>query len=158
METLILTYTKSSHTLEAASAVAEGSRAAGSRADEVMVRDLDAAALVSYDGLIGGSPCYYGLVASGIAGPMVKALRAPEPGSLNGKRCGGTAVQAAPGAERAVEPIGVILQKGRAEYLPSPIITAGVPMTWSRGSIWGPVPKGGFVPMAPSLYNSRRLQ
>ena len=145
MKTLILYYTRSGHTLEAANAVAEGIRAAGSEADVVMARDLDPASLAGYDGLIVGSPCYYGLFASGVAGPITKALQALEPDALSGKRCGGIAVQAATGAKHTVESIGTMVQeKGCAGYLPGPVATAGVPMSVVKGPRMGPRAKERF--------------
>lgn len=134
MRTVILYFSKTGHTLEAANAVAEGIRSAGSEADLVSAKDFDVAALARYDSLIVGSPCYYGVVASGIAGPVAKALRALGPDALGGKRCGGISVQAAVGAKNTVKSIGTVLQeKGCDEYLPGPVATAGTPMSVVKG-------------------------
>jgi flavodoxin len=135
MKVLILYYTKTGHTLEAANATAQGIRSAGSEADLVTVKAFDAADLAHYDALIVGSPCWAGsLTPLGVAEPMVKALDALAPGSLAGKRGSGISVHSGIGGATTVRTIGEILaQKGCEDYRPGPVARAGVPFSLWKG-------------------------
>ncbi len=139
MQVLVLYYTKTGHTLEAANAVAEGIRAAGSSVDIVPIQDFQATLLNSYDALIVGSPCWAGAFGGpGIAQPIAKALGALAAESLAGKRCGAISVYAGKGGEATVKSLGAFAQgRGCRDFRPGPVAQAGVPL-----SLWvGPAVK-----------------
>ena len=135
MKVLILYYTKTGHTLEAANATAEGIRSAGSEADMVSVKNWTPASVADCDALIVCSPCWAGSVtSSGVATPITRALDSLPPGALQGKRCSGISVHSGMGAETTVRTIGQILaQKGAEDYRPGPVARAGVPFSLWKG-------------------------
>ena len=76
MRVLILYYSKTGHTLEAANATAEGIRSAGSAADMTDVKGFLPEDVAAYDGFIVGSPCWAGSVTPwGVAKPVLNAFR-----------------------------------------------------------------------------------
>lgn len=135
MKVLILYFTKTGHTLEAANATAEGIRSAGSEVDLVPIKDFNAVELAYYDALIVGSPCWNGAISSsGVAKPITQALNTLTPETLKGKRCGGISVNASMGGENTVKTMGKILaQKGCEDYRPGPVAKAGVPLSLWKG-------------------------
>jgi flavodoxin len=134
MKVLILYHTKTGHTLEAANAVAEGIRSAGSEAHLVTAKDFDGGKLTNYDALIVGSPCWFGSVVGGIATPVQKALDSLPPDALLGKRCGAVSVGAFMGAKGTVAALGTALeQKSAAEFKSGPTALAGVPLSVIKG-------------------------
>jgi flavodoxin len=134
MNVLILYHTKTGHTLEAANAVAEGIRSAGSEANLVIAKDFDGGILANYDALIVGSPCWFGSVVGGIATPVQKALDSLPTDALRGKRCGAISVGAFMGAKGTVAALGAVLeQKGADELRLGPTARAGVPLSVIRG-------------------------
>jgi flavorubredoxin len=135
MKVLILYFTKTGHTLEAVSAVAEGIISAGSDVDVVDTKGFRSESISGYDALIVGSPCWAGSVgAPGIAGPVTKALKTLPAGSLAGKLGGAISVNSGVGAERTVQSLGVVLRNmGCASFRPGPTARAGVPLSIIRG-------------------------
>jgi len=135
MNVLIIYYSKTGHTLEVATATAEGVRAAGGDAELVGARDFSAAMVERFDGVIVASPCWAGSIArSGVAGPVARALRTLAPGALNGKRCGGISVHAAIGGATTIKTLGELLSsKGATSYAPGPVAKAGAPLSLWRG-------------------------
>ncbi|MBC8232120.1 flavodoxin domain-containing protein [bacterium] len=134
MKILLLYYTKTGHTLEAANATVTGIRSAGAEVDLVNVKDFNPGEMTNYDALIVASPCHAGSLTEGIAKPIKKALQSLEPVALQGKRCGGISVNSGTGGERTVKSIGAILTaKGCQEYLPGPVAKAGVPLSLWKG-------------------------
>jgi menaquinone-dependent protoporphyrinogen IX oxidase len=134
MKVLILYHTKTGHTLEAVTAVAEGIRVAGSEVDLVEAKGFDTAQLTNYGALIVGSPSWWGSVVRGIATPIQKALDGLGSDALRGKRCGAISVGAFAGADKTVTNIGAILAaKGCAEFKPGPTARAGVPLSLVKG-------------------------
>jgi len=146
MKVLVLYYTKTGHTLEAANATAEGIRAAGSQVDLVPVGSLDAIDLASYDALIVGSPCWAGsLTPLGVAEPVVKALETLAPGALEGKRGGGISVHSGIGGATTVRTIGeMLVQKGCEDYRPGPAARAGIPLSLWKGPSVSPEDEARF--------------
>ena len=139
MKVLILYFTKTGHTLEAASAIVEGIYSAGSQAHLVDTEDFSAADLANYDALIVGSPCWGGIFGAGVARPIVKALDTLKPGDLQGKKCSGISVHAGKGADNTVKTLGETLrQKGCQDYTPGPIARAGVPFSLWKGPAVSP--------------------
>jgi flavodoxin len=134
MKVLILYHTKTGHTLEAANAVAEGIRSAGSEVDLVTAKEFGSGQLADYDALIVGSPCWFGSVVGGIATPIQKAFDGLSADALQGKRCGAISVGAFLGAEGTVAALGALLeQKGADEFKPGPTARAGVPLSVIKG-------------------------
>ena len=135
MKVLILYYSKSGHTLEAANATAEGIRSAGSEADIVAVTDFDASLIAKYDGLIVGSPCWAGSVTgAGIANPIKQAIKPLAIDALEQRRCGGISVYAITGGNNTVRAIGKqLIKKGCSNYMPGPSAKAGVPLSTVKG-------------------------
>jgi flavodoxin len=135
MKVLVLYFTKTGHTLEAANATAEGIRASGSEADLIAAQDFDAAQLAGYDALIVASPCWAG--SAGVPmlpRPLDRALAALSVEALRGVRCGGISVHSGIGGEKTVEQIGETLaQKGNTDYRPGPAARAGVPLSLWKG-------------------------
>jgi flavodoxin len=134
MKALILYYTKTGHTLEAANAIAEGVTGAGGEVTLVSVSDFVPAAIAAYDVLVVGSPCWKGAVgAEGIADPVSKAL-ASMGGEVLGKLCAGFAVNSGAGGEKTVQSIGAILNRmGCKRYYSGPVGKAGVPLSLWKG-------------------------
>lgn len=139
MKVLILYFSKTGHTLEAASATAEGIRAAGSEGDVVEADDFEAGAVADYEGLIVASPCWSGSVTPwGVARPILRALDSLQPESLKGKRCGGISVHSTTGGKTTVKSLGNLLaERGCEDYRPGPAGKAGVPLSLWTGPAVG---------------------
>jgi flavodoxin len=136
MKVLILYFTKTGHTLEAANSVAEGIKNAGSEVDLANVKDFASDRLSGYDALIFGSPCWAGSISkkAGIANPLKTFLSELKADALNGKKCGGIAVHAGNGGDVTLKNIGAILMdKGCEEYRPGPVARAGSPLSLWKG-------------------------
>jgi hypothetical protein len=72
--------------------------------------------------------------ASGIAGPLEKALSSLPEGALRDKQCGAISVNSFLGGEKTVASIAAILkQKGCTNPLAGPVVKAGVPMSLWKG-------------------------
>ena len=135
MKVLILYYTKTGHTLEAANATAAGIRSAGSEADLVTVKNFRPQTIADYDALIVGSPCWAGSITpGGVAKPVLRTLAFLPSDSLKGKRCGGISVHSGTGGETTVRTIGRLLtEKGSEDYRHGPAARAGVPFSLWKG-------------------------
>ena len=134
MKVMMVYHTKTGHTLEAANALAEGIRSAGSEADLVTAKQFSAGQVAGYDALIAGSPCWFGSVVGGIAAPLQAALERLDAGALQGKKCAAISVGSFGGAKGTVAAMGAILQqKGCAEFIPGPTARAGVPLSVVKG-------------------------
>ena len=138
MKVLILYFTKTGHTLEAANATAEGIRSAGSEAALIEAQAFDPAQLASYDALIVACPCWAGVADQFLLPkPMERALTALAAETLQGVRCGGISVHSGAGGENTVRHLGETLaQKGNKDYRPGPAARAGVPFSlWVGPSV-----------------------
>ena len=138
MQVLILYFTKTGHTLEAANATADGIRSAGSEADLVAAQAFDAAQLAGYDALIVASPCWAGVADQFLLPkPMERALTVLAADALQGVRCGGISVHSGAGGENTIRHLGEVLaQKGNTDYRPGPAARAGVPFSlWVGPSV-----------------------
>ena len=127
MKTLVLYYTKSGHTLEAVTPLVDGIRSTGSEAEIVSVEKFNSSMISDYDAFIVGSPCWAGSVSStGVAAPLVKALKSLPENILKGKLCGGIAVNAQYGGETTLSHIKDLLSmKGCEKFSSGPIAKAG---------------------------------
>ena len=135
MKVLILYFTKTGHTLEAASATAEGIRSAGSEADLIAAQDFDPAQLAGYEALIVACPCWAGVADQFLLPkPMERALTALAADALQDVRCSGISVQSGMGGENTIRHLGEVLaQKGNADYRPGPAARAGTPFSLWKG-------------------------
>jgi multimeric flavodoxin WrbA len=146
VKVLILYFTKTGHTLEAANATAEGIRSAGSVADLITAQDFDAAQLTGYDALIVASPCWAGAVGRPmLARPIDRALTVLATDGLRDKRCGGISVHSGMGGENTVKHIGERLtEKGCTDYRPGPAAQAGAPLSLWKGPPVSPQDEARF--------------
>ena len=138
MKVLIIYHSKTGHTLEAATATAEGIRSAGSEVDLVSAKKFKAVMITDYDGLIVGSPCWAGsITGSGVAAPIAKVMKALATDSLETKRCGSISVYSAMGGTNTLGALGKLLSgKGCKDYKPGPVAKAGVPFsTWTGPAV-----------------------
>lgn len=134
MNAIILYYSKTGHTLDAANAVAEGIRGVGGRVDVVSVYDFQAVGLLDYDALIVGSPCWAGSFLPGVAKPIMRIMDALSQWAVQGMVCGGFSVHSQLGGENTVRMIGGILKnKGCCTYYRGPATKAGAPMSLWTG-------------------------
>lgn len=135
MKVLILYYSKTGHTLEAANATAEGIRSVGSEAKVVSVTEFNSDSFTQYDGVILGSPCLAGSVTgAGVAKPLVRVLDSLPAGSLDNKACGGISVYSTAGGSNTVKALGkILLRKGCKDYQPGPVAKAGVAFSLWKG-------------------------
>jgi multimeric flavodoxin WrbA len=135
MKVLVLYFTKTGHTLEAANATAEGIRSAGAEVNLVTANDFDAAQLAGYDALIVASPCWAGSVGRPVLAPSIdRALAALDSDAVQSKRCGGISVHSGIGGENTIQRIGEILtERGCTDYRPGPAARAGVPFSLWKG-------------------------
>jgi flavodoxin len=135
MKIMILYFSKTGHTLEAANATAEGLRSAGAEVDLVALSDFAPEAIAQYDGLIVGSPCWAGsLPKSGVAKPLRKVLESLPANCLKGKRCGGISVHASKGGATTVGTLGRLTsQKVCEDYRPGPVAKGGSAMSLWKG-------------------------
>jgi multimeric flavodoxin WrbA len=146
VKVLVLYFTKTGHTLEAANATAEGIRSAGSEVDLVTAKDFDTAQLAGYDALIVASPCWAGSVGRPVLAPPIdRALAALGTDALREKRCGGISVHSGMGGENTVQHIGErVTQEGCTDYRPGPAARAGVPLSLWKGPSVSPEDEARF--------------
>jgi len=135
MNVLVLYYSRTGHTLEAAEAVAEGIRSVGSVADLIEAQAFDAGQLDECDGLIVASPCWAGSAGRPmLPKPMSRALEAMGAETLAANRCGAISVYAAAGGEGTVQHLGELLaSKGCSDMRAGPVAKAGVPLSLWKG-------------------------
>lgn len=138
MKILILYYSKTGHTREAANATAEGIRSAGSEVDVIELANFQVSTLKRYDGLIVGSPCWAGSVTgAGVAIPLLHPLKSLPADCLAGKRGGGISVHCATGGANTVNALGKLLTRKRCtDFRPGPAAKAGLPFSpWKGPSV-----------------------
>jgi multimeric flavodoxin WrbA len=135
MKVLILYYSKTGHTLEAANAISDGIKSGGSTSYIVSVDKFKSSILKKYDAIIVGSPCWAGVVSkNGVASPVTKTLNTLKGDSLKGKIGGGFAIEAIGGGISTVTTLGNILtSKGCDKYIVGPIAKAGTVLSISKG-------------------------
>ena len=135
MKVLVLYFSKTGHTREAAEAVAQGIRAAGSTAQLIQATHFRADQLAEYDALIVASPCWAGSAGMPmLPKPLAGALAKLGAKDLAQKKCGGISVHAAKGGEGTVRRLGEIaMQKGCTDFVPGPVARAGTLLSVHRG-------------------------
>ena len=146
VKVLILYFTKTGHTLEAANATAEGVRSAGSEVELIAAQGFDSAQLTDHDAFIVASPCWAGSVGRPmLARPIDRALTALATDALRDIRCGGISVHSGIGGENTVQHIGEVLtQKGCTDFRPGPAARAGVPLSLWKGPSVSPEDEARF--------------
>lgn len=136
MNVLIVYFSKTGHTGEAAHAIATGVKEAGSEVKIVKNDEFSASLLANYDAVLFGTPCRFGGVSSklGVAPIIKKMLLALPENSLAGKKCGGFSIHFGGGAKHAVTNMGKIIStKGCTDYVAGPIAAAGAPLSLWTG-------------------------
>ena len=146
MKVLVLYFTKTGHTLEAANATAEGIRSASSEADLIAAQEFDPAQLAGYEALIVACPCWAGVADQFLLPkPLDRALTAMDTDALREKRCGGISVHSGVGGENTIRHVGEVLaQKGNTDYRPGPAARAGVPFSLWKGPSVSPRDQARF--------------
>ncbi|MDC7127268.1 MAG: hypothetical protein PQJ46_17025 [Spirochaetales bacterium] len=136
MKTLILYYTKTGHTLEAVTSVAEGLKAGGAEVTSCSVKDFTPSMLDDCDSLIAASPCWAGSFGkNGAAKPLVKVIDSLPEACFKGKKCGAVAVHAASGGENTISHLERLLRsKGCSDFKAGPFVKAGNPLSIGKGS------------------------
>ncbi len=147
MKVLIVYFSKTGHTEEAAQAIAQGIKEAGSDSTMVKSDEFSADLLPDYDALLIGSPCRLGGVSKklGVAPVVKRMLLALPQGALSEKKCGGFSVHCAVGAEHAVINIGkIVATKGCENYIAGPVAAAGAPLSLWTGKAVAPEDRERF--------------
>lgn len=135
MKTLIVYFTETGHTLEAAEATAKGIKEAGSEVDIVKLEEFNPAILDNYDSLIVGAPCWNGgMTKNGVPRHVAHMLKSLPEDCLDKMRCGGISVHAVKGGETTVETLGRLLDdKGCIDFRTGPAAKAGTPLSLAKG-------------------------
>jgi flavorubredoxin len=159
MNVIILYYSKSGHTLEAANATAAGIRSVGSEVNIVSINDFQVSMLADYDGVIVGSPCWAGKITrSGVPKPLMKVLNMIPAGCLENKRCGGISVHSAMGGDVTVKTLGKILsQKGCEDCRLGPVAKAGSSLSLWKGPSVSPQDEELFKAFGAAFVGSASL-
>ena len=136
MKTLLLYYSKTGHTLEAANAIAQGIQSSGGFVTLVSAKEFIPQTIVQYDVFIVGSPCWGGSISHGISTPIAKAISRIT-NEIAGKLCAGFSVNGGFGGQNTVRAIGERLNaKGCKNYIAGPVSNAGTPFSlWVGPSV-----------------------
>ena len=132
---LIVYWSKTSHTKQAAEDIAMGLRAERVKVDVISLDD--AVSLSEYEVVVVGSPCYggsFGRLSSGLA-PVVKSfLEAFEAGSLDGKKAAAFSVFAGFGGGRTLDAIEKHLRRAGVGIIERGVaVKAGLPLSIGKG-------------------------
>jgi flavodoxin len=133
---MIIYYTKTGHTLDAAKDIAAGMKENNIIADIKDVKDVKINDLTHYDLILVRSPCHAGSIpfSSGIAGPIEQFLQSIPRDFLKGKKAGAFSVHSSFGGEKTVSSIEKRLQIAGADVvMPGPAVKAGAFMSLYRG-------------------------
>ena len=133
---LIVYFTKTGHTLDAANYVAEGLKSAGVDADVVDVEEVEDVALDDYAAVAVGSPCHAGSIpmAPGVSIPVKVWIEGLPEGCCQGKRGAAFSVHSWTGGQRTVSSLEASLVSLGAEVPATGVaVKAGVPFSLWRG-------------------------
>ncbi len=135
MKVLVLYYSKTGHTLEAVTSMAEGLKSSGAEVTVVTTEDFKDSMIEDCDAFIVGSPCWAGVIAKDAAAkPIVNVLQELPEECLKHKKCGGFAVHAFAGGKNTLDHIRRLLSsKGCDNYKDGPIGRAGTPASVTKG-------------------------
>ncbi|MCG8571259.1 MAG: flavodoxin family protein [Spirochaetes bacterium] len=137
MKILILYYSHTGHTKNAADAVAAGIQEAGGAVTMVNTKDFDPAVIADYDGFVVGSPCWQKHFGDGppqVDEPTLASIGKLADSSLAGKLVGGFVVTAETKGHRTLAAIEeAVVAKGGTKFKKGPIGKAGSPMSDWKG-------------------------
>jgi len=103
---LVIYYSRSGNTRKMAEAVAEGAKNAGAEVTLSDVKECDPRQLLDYDGIIAGSPTYYGILAGEMKDFFDRSVKYH--GKLEGKVGGAFASAMAPGGGNETTIISIL--------------------------------------------------
>lgn len=137
LKTIIIYYTKTGHTLDAARDIAVGMKENNVTPDIKDVNDIKYPDLANYDLVVVGSPCHTGSMpfSSGIAGPVKEFLESIPKDFLKGKKAAAFSVHGLSGGKTTVESIEKRLRLAGADIdvSPGPVVKAGAFLSLYRG-------------------------
>ena len=136
MRAIIIYYTKTGHTRDAAGYVAEGLRAAGAEVRVLHAPELSPQETEGCDALLVGSPCRAGAIpaAGGVAGVVRRALLALPAGCLEGKVAAAFSVHCAVGGGQTVRTLRAKLEAlGAIAPVAGMVVRAGAFLSLYRG-------------------------
>ncbi|MDD5224791.1 MAG: flavodoxin domain-containing protein [bacterium] len=143
MKTIIVYYSKTGHTQDAAGDIAAGMKKNQITPDIRNCREIKFRDLSDYDLILVGSPCHAGSTApllSGIARPLERFLKSIPPGLLRDKKAAAFSVHAGLGAKNTVASLEKLLKRTGAVLVssPGPAVRAGAPLSLWRGPDYSP--------------------
>jgi menaquinone-dependent protoporphyrinogen IX oxidase len=138
MKAIIIYYTKTGHTQDAAGDIAAGMAKSQVTPEIKNCREIKYRNLADYDLILVGSPCHAGSTAplrSGIARPLERFLKSIPRGFLRDKKAAAFSVHAGLGAKNTVASLEKLLKRAGAVvvYSPGPAVRAGAPLSLWRG-------------------------
>lgn len=127
MKILVIYYTKTGHTLEAISPFVESIKLEGADVEVVLTKDFKSEMISDFDALVVGTPCWGGSSGfTGVAGPIVRAIKKMPQDGLKNKFCAGIAVHAKYGGKATLLHLEKVLaEKGCENFTRGPIVKAG---------------------------------
>jgi flavodoxin len=136
MKALIVYYTKTGHTLDAARFIAEGIRQEGWKTKLLEARYMEGERLENCRAFVVGSPCRAGSVpgAAGIAGPVKKMLNRLPEGCLEGQYGAAFSIHCSYGGQKTARNIDEHLEQlGATVPLAGMAVKAGAFLSLYRG-------------------------
>ncbi|MCX5859349.1 MAG: flavodoxin domain-containing protein [Proteobacteria bacterium] len=138
MKAIIIYYTKTGHTLDAARDIAAGMEKNKVTPEIKNSKEIKYGELAGYDLILVGSPCHEGSTAplrSGIARPLELFLKSIPRDFLQGKNAAAFSVNAGLGAKNTVKSLEKLLKQAGAVVVcsPGPAVRAGIPLSLWRG-------------------------
>ena len=138
LKTIIIYYTKTGHTRDAAEDIAAGMEKNQVHPEIKNCQEIKYRDLADYDLILVGSPCHAGSTAplfSGIARPLESFLKSIPKDFLQKKKAAAFSVNAGLGAKKTVESLEKLLKRAGAVvvYSPGPAVRAGAPLSLWRG-------------------------
>lgn len=127
MRTLIIYHTKTGHTLEAIRPFADTLKEAGAEARIVLAKDFTASMLTNFDSFVIGTPCWGGSSGvTGVAIPIISAVKKLSSDALQDRLCGGIVVHARYGGKATMSHVERLLRsKGCTNSVSGPVVKAG---------------------------------
>lgn len=128
MNALIIYHTKTGHTLEAVTPIADGLKSKNVTAEIVLAKELNSEKINDAEIIVFGTPCWGGSSGiTGVATPIQKAIKKLDKQALANKICVGVAVHAKNGGEATLKHLEKLLSaKGCKQMIKAPVAKAGV--------------------------------
>jgi flavodoxin len=137
LKTIIIYYTKTGHTLDAARDIAVGMKEYNVTPDIKDVKDIKYPELANYDLVLVGSPCHTGIMpfSSGIASPVKAFLESIPKDFLKGKKAAAFSVNSSFGGNTTVQSMEKLLRLSGADIdvSPGPVVKAGAFLSLYKG-------------------------